>query len=124
MHQYERGGSTWKVCRLCGMAKHRNGWHWYAGRRSRVEPDCENRHDARLQSEWIEQSEDAGVGNKIDWKRRCERIESAAKRVIAAFEAHGESHAFTRESDRTRHECESAMVALDDALKLNLQPNA
>lgn len=45
------------------------------------------------------------------------RLEQAAKRVTDAFKAHGVSTPFTRESDRTRHECEAAMLALDAAMK-------
>lgn len=48
---------------------------------------------------------------------RAERLSEAGRRVTAAFRAHGESVPFTREADRTRHECEAAMIALDAALE-------
>lgn len=44
---------------------------------------------------------------------RAERLEEAGRRVTAAFRAHGEATPFTREAERTRHECEAAMLALD-----------
>ena len=72
---------------------------------------------------FAERIEDALIADEA--KRGADSgVESAAKRVIAAFEAHGNVTPYTRESQKTLHECESAMVALDDALKLNLQPNA
>lgn len=39
MHEYEKSSGC-KVCFKCGTAKHRSGWYWYAGRRSRDEPPC------------------------------------------------------------------------------------
>lgn len=48
---------------------------------------------------------------------KWERLEKSAQRVTDAFRALGESTPWTREADRTRHECEAAMLELDDALK-------
>jgi hypothetical protein len=48
---------------------------------------------------------------------RGERLAKAGRRVTAAFLAHGEALSFTRQAERTRHECEAAMLSLDDALR-------
>ena len=50
-------------------------------------------------------------------ERRIAELEQAAKRVTDAFKAHGVSTPFTREADRTRHECEAAMLAIDATMK-------
>lgn len=50
-------------------------------------------------------------------KARAERLEAASRRVTAAFRAYGETMPFTREAERTRQECETAMLSLDAALK-------
>jgi len=41
MHLYEPFDRKCKVCRKCGTAAHRDGWYWFAGKRSRVEPTCD-----------------------------------------------------------------------------------
>lgn len=53
MHQYERLDSTCSVCRRCGTAKHRNGWFWFANRRSRVEPKCDIVIDDEERDDWM-----------------------------------------------------------------------
>ena len=50
-------------------------------------------------------------------QRRAERLAEAGRRVTAAFRAHGEASPFTRQAERTRHECEAAMLSLADALR-------
>lgn len=50
-------------------------------------------------------------------QRKAERLAEAGRRVTSAFRAHGEAHPFTRENERTRHECEAALIALDAALR-------
>ena len=50
-------------------------------------------------------------------QRRAERLAEAGRRVTAAFRAHGEASSFTRQAERTRHECEAAMLSLADALR-------
>lgn len=60
--------------------------------------------------------EDAIIADEAK-RGACDGVQSAAKRVIEAFEAHGKTTPYTRESERTRHECEVSMVALDNALK-------
>lgn len=64
-HCYERGGSTWKVCRNCGAAWHRSGWHWYAGKRSRVQPDCSIRFDNAVRDEWLTAAEDSPLRSNV-----------------------------------------------------------
>jgi hypothetical protein len=44
-------------------------------------------------------------------------MREVGKRVTDAFRAHGESNPFTKEADRTRHECEQAILALDTAMR-------
>lgn len=48
---------------------------------------------------------------------RAERLAEAGRRVTAAFRALGETTAWTRAAEQARHECEAAMLALDDALR-------
>ena len=48
---------------------------------------------------------------------QAERLAGAGRRVTAAFRAHGEATPFTREGERTRRECEAAMLALDALLR-------
>ena len=50
-------------------------------------------------------------------------LAEAGRRVTAAFRAHGESSPFTRQAERTRHECEAAMLSLADALRDHDQEN-
>ena len=52
-----------------------------------------------------------------EWQARVERLAEAGRRVTAAFRAHGEASSFTRQAERTRHECEAAMLSLDAALR-------
>ena len=47
---------------------------------------------------------------------KVDRLAEAGRRVTEAFRAHGEASSFTRQAERTRHECEAAMLSLDDAL--------
>ena len=56
-------------------------------------------------------------GEMFREKDRAERLAEAGRRVTAAFRAHGEASPFTRQAERTRHECEAAMLALDAALE-------
>lgn len=48
---------------------------------------------------------------------KVDRLAEAGRRVTAAFRAHGEASSFTRQAERTRHECEAAMLSLADALR-------
>lgn len=53
---------------------------------------------------------------RAEFRIRAERAESAGRRVVAAFEAHGKANGVTV-SLTTRQECERAMTALADALR-------
>ncbi len=67
-HDYEtirdlKGGS-FGCCRYCGTAKHKSGWFYLAGYRSKVDPPCTDYHPAMHDSmkEWRESAEDTWRG--------------------------------------------------------------
>ena len=57
----------------------------------------------------------AGKSGRLEAK--VDRLAEAGRRVTAAFRAHGEASSFTRQAERWRIECESAMLSLADALR-------
>ena len=73
--------------------------------------------DAAFRMSRCECASDECCANLVKHQQRAERLAGAVRRVIAAFRAHGEASSFTREAERTQHECEAAMLSLDAALR-------
>ena len=73
--------------------------------------------DAAFRMSRCECASDECCANLVKHQQRAERLAEAGRRVTAAFRAHGEASSFTRQAERTRHECEAAMLSLADALR-------
>lgn len=62
-HDYERirdlKGGSFECCVVCGTAKHKDGWYWLAGIRSKQEPPCHQGHPMTSPAfaEWMKQAE-------------------------------------------------------------------
>lgn len=52
-------GGSFGCCVVCGTAKHKDGWFWLAGIRSKQEPPCHQGHPMTTPAfaEWMKQAE-------------------------------------------------------------------